>query len=159
MAVAQGLSKLPPTDEVSLCNFVITKQLQTNDNKGENIDSSFSRILIMLLLYHQMMLTYIIVIQLFGLCAISLPNGCNSFPPVLLPQLSRFTRVYLWLDDDESGRRGCEKIASLIGIDRCWVVRGSGTLDDIDTLSGGGDIETSSGNRKQVLYNSTFITL
>ena len=35
---------------------------------------------------------------------ISLPNGCNSLPIDLIPLLDRFTTVYLWLDNDKSGK-------------------------------------------------------
>lgn len=35
--------------------------------------------------------------------AISLPNGCNSLPVELIPLLERFTKIYLWLDNDKSG--------------------------------------------------------
>ena len=35
--------------------------------------------------------------------AISLPNGCNSLPIELIPLLERFTKIYLWLDNDKSG--------------------------------------------------------
>ena len=37
--------------------------------------------------------------------AISLPNGCNSLPVELIPLLERFSKVYLWLDNDKSGKR------------------------------------------------------
>lgn len=40
--------------------------------------------------------------------AISLPNGCNSLPVELIPLLERFTRIYLWLDNDKSGELRCE---------------------------------------------------
>jgi hypothetical protein len=39
----------------------------------------------------------------WDLPAISLPNGCNSLPTDLIPLLERFTRIYLWLDNDKSG--------------------------------------------------------
>jgi hypothetical protein len=39
----------------------------------------------------------------WDLPAISLPNGCNSLPADLIPLLERFTRIYLWLDNDKSG--------------------------------------------------------
>lgn len=54
---------------------------------------------------------------------VSLPNGCNSFPPDLIPLLEQFRRIYLWLDDDKSGREGCEKLATKLGKHRCWVVQ------------------------------------
>jgi twinkle protein len=55
--------------------------------------------------------------------AISLPNGCSSLPIELLPQLDRFKKVYLWLDNDKPGIDNSEKIARKIGLLRCYVVR------------------------------------
>lgn len=40
----------------------------------------------------------------WDLPAISLPNGCNSLPSDLIPLLERFTRIYLWMDNDKSGQ-------------------------------------------------------
>lgn len=54
---------------------------------------------------------------------VSLPNGCSSFPPDLIPLLEQFRRIYLWLDDDKSGREGCEKLAGKLGKHRCWIVQ------------------------------------
>ena len=38
------------------------------------------------------------VFQATGLPSISLPNGCTSLPVELLPEIERFTRIYLWMD-------------------------------------------------------------
>ena len=38
----------------------------------------------------------------FEVPAVSLPNGANSFPLEWLPQLERFKKIYLWLDDDNA---------------------------------------------------------
>jgi hypothetical protein len=46
----------------------------------------------------------------WDLPAISLPNGCNSLPTDLIPLLERFTRIYLWLDNDKSGE--CSAVQS-----------------------------------------------
>jgi len=59
--------------------------------------------------------------------AISLPNGCNSLPPDLLPLLEHFEKIYLWMDNDKSGIEGCEKFARKLGIKRCYVVRPDAT--------------------------------
>ena len=59
--------------------------------------------------------------------AISLPNGCNSLPPDLLPILENFEKIYLWMDNDKSGIEGCDKFARKIGIKRCFVVRPDAT--------------------------------
>jgi len=55
--------------------------------------------------------------------AVSLPNGCNSLPPDLLPLLERFSKIYLWLDNDKSGQDAAEKYARKLGVGRCVIVR------------------------------------
>ena len=45
----------------------------------------------------------------WDLPAISLPNGCNSLPTDLIPLLERFSRIYLWLDNDKSGECSAER--------------------------------------------------
>lgn len=62
------------------------------------------------------------VCQATGRPAISLPNGCRSFPVQLLPCLERFTKITLWLDDDGPGRDGAESIAKKLGMSRCRIV-------------------------------------
>ena len=66
--------------------------------------------------------------QATGYYAVSLPNGCRSLPPELLPWLERFERIYLWLDDDVPGREGAERMAGKLGRGRCYVVRGDTRL-------------------------------
>lgn len=63
--------------------------------------------------------------QATGMPAISLPNGCQSLPPSVLPLLERFSKVYLWMDNDASGQANVEKFASKIGVTRCYIVRPS----------------------------------
>lgn len=58
-----------------------------------------------------------------GLAAVSLPNGCQSLPPSVLPLLERFERIYLWMDNDTSGQSNVEKFASKLGMARCYIVR------------------------------------
>jgi twinkle protein len=61
--------------------------------------------------------------QATGIPAVSLPNGCRSFPVELVPILERFEKIYLWMDDDLPGREGAEKISSKLGVGRCQIVR------------------------------------
>lgn len=58
-----------------------------------------------------------------GVPAISLPNGCNSLPPDLIPLLERFTKIYLWLDNDKSGQDAADKFARKLGVGRCVIVK------------------------------------
>uniref|UniRef100_M4BHJ2 SF4 helicase domain-containing protein n=1 Tax=Hyaloperonospora arabidopsidis (strain Emoy2) TaxID=559515 RepID=M4BHJ2_HYAAE len=63
------------------------------------------------------------VYQATGMAAVSLPNGCQSLPPSVLPLLERFKRIYLWLDDDASGQSNVEKFAAKLGLNRSYIVR------------------------------------
>lgn len=65
------------------------------------------------------------VYQTTGMPAISLPNGCQSLPPSVLPLLERFKKIYLWMDNDASGQANVDKFASKIGVTRCYIVRPS----------------------------------
>jgi len=55
--------------------------------------------------------------------AISLPNGCGSLPPALLPRLERFKKIYLWMDNDNPGIVAAEKFSKKLGLKRCFVVK------------------------------------
>ncbi len=67
---------------------------------------------------------------LSGVPAISLPNGCNSLPPELLPCLEQFDRIYLWLDNDKPGQDASDKFARKLGIHRCMIVRPPDNMKD-----------------------------
>ena len=65
-----------------------------------------------------------------GLPAISLPNGASSLPIELLPDLERFQKIILWMDDDVAGQQGAEKVAKKVGSGRCVIIRSkSGQMD------------------------------
>lgn len=53
--------------------------------------------------------------------ALCLPNQ-NQLPPQVLPLLERFSKIFLWFDDDVNGRDCAEKFAQKLGIDRCLIV-------------------------------------
>ena len=61
--------------------------------------------------------------KMYQIKVISLPNGCNSLPPTILPLLERFKKIYLWFDDDAPGHSAIEKFSQKLGIYRCVVVR------------------------------------
>jgi len=63
-----------------------------------------------------------------GVPVVSLPNGCNSLPPDLLPLLERFTKIYLWLDNDKAGQDAAEKFARKLGLNRCVIVKPSDNM-------------------------------
>jgi twinkle protein len=44
--------------------------------------------------------------QKTGYPAISLPQGAGSLPENILPYLDRFTKIILWMDNDDAGRLG-----------------------------------------------------
>ena len=51
-----------------------------------------------------------------------LPNNVYQLPLEVLPLFERFSKIYLWLDDDVEGRGAAEKFAQKLGIDRCLIV-------------------------------------
>ncbi len=79
--------------------------------------------------------------QATGLPAISLPNGCRSLPPQLLPCLEKFKRIILWMDDDTAGHEGAENMVHKLGLQRCLIVPGDyGAKDANEALLKGLDI-------------------
>ncbi|RLO05732.1 hypothetical protein DYB28_008294, partial [Aphanomyces astaci] len=72
--------------------------------------------------------------QATGRPAISLPNGCRSLPPAVLPLLERFSSIYLWMDSDVHGQESVDKFVAKLGVARTYVVRASGAKDANDAL-------------------------
>ena len=69
--------------------------------------------------------------QQTGFPAISLPQGANSLPEKLTPILDQFEKIVLWMDNDEAGKLGAEKISSKIGVKRVHIVKHNfGNLKD-----------------------------
>ncbi|CAG8469968.1 3874_t:CDS:2 [Funneliformis caledonium] len=54
--------------------------------------------------------------------ATCLPSNIYQLPLEILPLLERFSKIYLWLDDDVEGQVAAEKFAQKLGIDRCMIV-------------------------------------
>ena len=63
---------------------------------------------------------------------VSLPNGCNSLPVELIPLLERFTKIYLWMDNDRSGQDAAEAFAHKLGKLRCVIVKPLTTTGERD---------------------------
>lgn len=61
--------------------------------------------------------------QQTGLPAISLPQGATSLPDKLIPMLNQFEKIVLWMDNDDAGRLGAEKISYKLGHVRTYVVK------------------------------------
>ncbi|CAG8446891.1 13009_t:CDS:2 [Dentiscutata heterogama] len=51
-----------------------------------------------------------------------LPNNGYQLPIEILPLLERFSKIYIWLNDDVQGQDAAEKFAQKLGIDRCLIV-------------------------------------
>ncbi|KAL1917365.1 uncharacterized protein VTP21DRAFT_5021 [Calcarisporiella thermophila] len=61
--------------------------------------------------------------------SVSLPS-LNQLPVEVVPLLERFSKIYLWLEDDVNGRSAAEKFVRKLGIHRCRIVSTRG--DSID---------------------------
>lgn len=65
------------------------------------------------------------VYQETGIPTLSLPMGANSLPDNVLQYLDNIQKIYLWMDNDEVGQMNAPKIASKLGINRCFIVENS----------------------------------
>jgi twinkle protein len=57
------------------------------------------------------------VYQATGRPAVSLPNGCRSFPTDILVLMERFDTVHIWMDNNGLGREGAETFAKKLGVE------------------------------------------
>ncbi|CAO3661969.1 unnamed protein product [Umbelopsis ramanniana] len=60
--------------------------------------------------------------QTTGIPSVSLPTSVYQLPQTVLPLLERFSKVYLWLDDDVDGQLAAETFAHKLGESRCFIV-------------------------------------
>lgn len=60
--------------------------------------------------------------QATGIPSIALPNANYQLQEAVLPMLERFSRVYVWMDDDVDGRIAAERFARKIGEYRCMLI-------------------------------------
>ncbi|KAL7571037.1 hypothetical protein ACA910_003754 [Epithemia clementina (nom. ined.)] len=89
--------------------------------------------------------------------AISLPNGCRSLPPEVLPLLERFKKIYLWMDFDEGGVEGAQKFSKKLGWARCYIVLPSPVKDANDALRMGLDLNKILDDAKVIQHNQISI--
>lgn len=83
---------------------------------------------------------------------VSFPNGCNSLPNSLLPLLSRFDKIYLWLDNDKSGLEATEKFVLKLGPERCLIVN-PGSCKSIDPMNTPKDANDALRQSPQILID------
>jgi twinkle protein len=60
--------------------------------------------------------------QATGIPSVSIPTSNYQLQESVLPLLERFTRIYLWLDDDVDGQLAAERFAHKIGDSKCLLV-------------------------------------
>ena len=60
--------------------------------------------------------------QATGLPSVSLPTVNYQLQESVLPLLERFSKIYLWLDDDVDGQMASERFAHKLGESRCLLV-------------------------------------
>ena len=78
--------------------------------------------------------------QATGRPCISLPNGCRSLPPAVLPLLERFSKIILWMDNDAPGQEGAQTFCKKLGLNRCFVVKCLEAKDANEALLKGLDL-------------------
>lgn len=93
--------------------------------------------------------------QQTGYPAISLPQGASSLPDHLLPYLNSFTKIILWMDNDQAGRLGSDKISYKLGHSRTYIVR-----NDNPKLKDANDFLRHNPNKmKQLIENSKNLSM
>lgn len=60
--------------------------------------------------------------QATGIPSVAIPTSNYQLQESVLPLLQRFTRVYIWLDDDVDGQLASERFAHKIGDSKCLIV-------------------------------------
>ena len=53
---------------------------------------------------------------------VAITVGAQTWKDEWTPLLKGFKKIYLCLDSDEKGRAGTQKVADILGLDRCWDV-------------------------------------
>ncbi|GAN01007.1 t7-like mitochondrial DNA helicase [Mucor ambiguus] len=84
--------------------------------------------------------------QATGLPAISIPSSNYQLQESVLPLLDRFSRIYLWLDDDVDGQIAAERFARKIGEHKCLLINTrqgelEGPINAHDALVAGKDLQ------------------
>ncbi|CAG8450907.1 6746_t:CDS:2 [Diversispora eburnea] len=77
--------------------------------------------------------------------AVCLPTQVNQLHSQVLPLLERFSKIYVWLDDDVNGQDCAEKFVQKLGIDRCVIVNTkcnsyNGPINAYEALKQGRDL-------------------
>ncbi|KAJ1951088.1 hypothetical protein IWQ62_006466, partial [Dispira parvispora] len=77
-----------------------------------------------------------------GIPAVALPTNTYQLPLEEMRLLERFSRIYVWLDDDLQGQEATLRIVNKLGIDRCLIVasragNSNGPLNASDALMHG----------------------
>lgn len=84
--------------------------------------------------------------QATGIPAVSIPTSNYQLQESVLPLLERFSRIYLWLDDDVDGQLAAERFAHKIGDSKCLLVNTrlgekEGPLNAYDALKENKDLK------------------
>ncbi|KAF1797648.1 P-loop containing nucleoside triphosphate hydrolase protein [Mucor lusitanicus] len=84
--------------------------------------------------------------QATGLPAFAIPSVHYQLQEAVLPLLDRFSRIYLWLDDDVDGQIAAERFARKMGEHKCMLVHTrqgelEGPISAHDALVAGKDLQ------------------
>ena len=116
MAVAQALSQLYPSKSddtvITVENTITNTNTEVNNNNTKISKQSSvitprkkeSKTKKNITLPSDVTVSVLSKLPFHDIPTISLPNGCNSLPPELISRLERFETIYLWMDNDKSGR-------------------------------------------------------
>ena len=63
------------------------------------------------------------VYQATNILAVSLPYGANHLPIQTIPFFDQFSKIYLWMDNDQAGQLNITKIADKLDSKKVQVVK------------------------------------
>ncbi|KAI9015683.1 P-loop containing nucleoside triphosphate hydrolase protein [Phycomyces nitens] len=93
-----------------------------------------------------------------GVPSVSLPTANYQLEESVLPLLERFSKIYIWLDDDVDGQLAADRFANKLGNSRCMIVNTRmnalhGPLNAHSALLAGEDLRNILGSARQIKHD------
>ncbi|KAL0097440.1 mitochondrial helicase twinkle [Phycomyces blakesleeanus] len=98
------------------------------------------------------------IFQETGIPSVSLPSSNYQLEESVLPLLERFSKLYVWLDDDVDGQLAADRFANKLGDSRCMIVSTRinsphGPVNAHGALLEGEDLRSILGSARQIKHD------
>ncbi|KAI8877809.1 P-loop containing nucleoside triphosphate hydrolase protein [Backusella circina FSU 941] len=93
-----------------------------------------------------------------GIPAVSIPTDNYQLQESVLPLLDRFSRIYVWMDDDVDGQLAAERFVHKIGDSKCMLVNtrlgeSEGPVTAYDALQSAKDLKSIIASSKRIKHD------